>query len=149
MGIFLMYHTIGGHFTFERVPFTFFDNLLAKLHLDFLFPVGRNNFDRIGHYLVGVFAYPLAEFFYRKKLVRKLWVAIILGVFALGFWAAFYEIIEMIYAISDGGVSGQSFFGAQGDIWDAQKDMFLDILGAITVFVLFGRYLKFEPKRRK
>jgi len=149
MGIFLMYHTIGGHFTFERVPFDFFDNLLAKIHLNFLFPIGRNNFDRVGHYLVGVFAYPLAEFFYRKKLVSKLWVAIIFGVFALGFWAAFYEVVEMIYAISDGGVSGQSFLGSQGDIWDAQKDMLLDILGAITVFVLFGRYLKPKPKRKK
>jgi len=149
MGIFLMYHTIGGHFTFERVPFDFFDNLLARLHLDFLFPVGRNNFDRVGHYLVGVFAYPLAEFFYKKKLVSRLWVAVALGIFALGFWAAFYEIVEMTYAVSDGGASGQSFLGAQGDIWDAQKDMFMDILGSITVFILFGRYLKSRLKRKK
>ncbi len=142
MGFFLMYHTVGGHFTFERTPFDFFNNLLNQAHLNFLFPEGRNNFDRVGHFLVGVFAYPLAEFFYRKKLVANIYTAILLGILALGFWAALYEIIEMLYAVHDGGVAGQAFLGSQGDIWDAQKDMALDILGAITTFIVGGWKLK-------
>ncbi len=137
MWFFLCIHTIGGHYTFELVPFDFFNNLLSKLHLDFLFPDGRNNFDRFGHFFVGVFAYPLAEFTYRKKYTSNITTAILFGVFALGFWGALYEVIEMAYAITQGGEEGAAFLGSQGDIWDAQKDMLLDILGALFVSVIF------------
>ncbi len=144
MAFFLMYHTIGGHFSFERTPFDFFDNLLSHTHLDFLFPDGRNNFDRVGHYLVGVFAYPLAELVYVKKWVTNKTTAIFMGIFALGFWGSLYEIIETIFAVTAGGDAGSDFLGSQGDIWDAQKDMLLDILGAITVSFAF--YLKYSKK---
>jgi len=137
MWFFLSLHTIGGHYTFELVPFDFFNNLLAKFNLEFLFPTGRNNFDRVGHFFVGVFAYPLAEFTYRKKYITSLYTSVLFGVFALGFWGALYEAIEMIYAIKQGGDAGAAFLGSQGDIWDAQKDMLLDIYGAIVSTLLF------------
>ena len=137
MWFFISIHTIGGHYTFELVPFDFFNEQLSKLNLDFLFPTGRNNFDRVGHFFVGVFAYPLAEFTYRKKYITSIFTAILFGIFALGFWGALYEVIEMVYAIKEGGDAGAAFLGSQGDIWDAQKDMLLDILGALAVSVLF------------
>ena len=137
MWFFISIHTIGGHYTFELVPFEFFNNQLSKFEMEFLFPDGRNNFDRFGHFFVGVFAYPIAEFTYRKKYITTIFTAILFGVFALGFWGALYEVIEMIYAIQEGGEAGAAFLGSQGDIWDAQKDMLLDILGAITVSIIF------------
>ena len=137
MWFFMSLHTIGGHYTFELVPFDFFNELLAKLNVDFLFPTGRNNFDRVGHFFVGVFAYPLAEFTYRKKYITSIYTAILFGIFALGFWGALYEAIEMIYAIKEGGEAGSAFLGSQGDVWDAQKDMLLDIYGAIIASILF------------
>ncbi len=137
MWFFISLHTIGGHYTFELVPFDFFNDLLAIFNFDFLFPTGRNNFDRVGHFFVGVFAYPLAEFTYRKKYITNLFTAALFGVFALGFWGALYEAIEMIYAIKEGGASGAAFLGSQGDVWDAQKDMLLDIYGALAAAVFF------------
>ncbi len=137
MWFFMSIHTIGGHYTFELVPFDYFNNLLSGFNMDFMFPEGRNNFDRVGHFFVGVFAYPLAEFTYRKKYISNIFTAILFGVFALGFWGALYEGIEMKYAIVQGGEDGAAFLGSQGDIWDAQKDMLLDIFGAITVSILF------------
>lgn len=122
MAVFLMYHTVGGHYTFERVPFDWFDNLIGS---------ERNNFDRVGHFLVGVFAFPFAEFFWRKGLVTKRWVAVLIGVLAMGAWGALYEIIEWYYAVTFGGEHAANFLGSQGDIWDAQKDMLLDIIGGV------------------
>lgn len=138
MALFLCYHTVGGHYTFSRVPFEWGNQGLATLNMDFLFPEGRNNFDRLGHFLVGVFAYPVAELAYRKDWVSRIWVAITLGIFALGFWGALYEVIEMAFAELYGGDAGAAFLGSQGDEWDAQKDMLMDILGAAVVSVLFG-----------
>ncbi len=51
--------------------------------------------------------------------------------------AAGYEIIEWWYAAVEGGSAGVEFLGSQGDIWDAQKDMLSDTLGAITSLVMF------------
>lgn len=134
MWAFLCYHTIGGHWTFERVPFEYGNQLLNYLNFDFLLPEGRNNFDRVGHFFVGVFAYPIVEYLLRRSLVTSRMMAFLFALFAVGFWAASYEIIEMYYAVIDGGSSGASFLGSQGDEWDAQKDMYLDISGA----ALFG-----------
>lgn len=134
MTVFLCYHTVGGHFTFELVPFEWGNQLLSKLNLDFILPEGRNNFDRLGHFLVGVFAYPIVEISVRKNWVNNGFMAWLFAIFALGFWAASYEVIEMYYAILEGGESGAAFLGSQGDIWDAQKDMLLDIVGGC----LFG-----------
>ena len=48
-----------------------------------------------------------------------------------------WELIEWIYAEIDGGSAGLAFLGSQGDIWDAQKDMLMDTLGAICASILF------------
>lgn len=139
--LFFMFHTYGGHYTFELAPFNLGNKILTNLNMDFLFPSSRNNFDRAGHFLVGILAYPIAELFLRKQWVKNNATAIILGIFAMGFWGALYEVIEMYYAVLEGGNSGAAFLGSQGDIWDAQKDMFLDILGAISVFIICGYWL--------
>ena len=49
-------------------------------------------------------------------------------------------------AVVDGGSAGLAFLGSQGDIWDAQKDMLMDTLGAILGSGLF--YLTY-PKRKE
>jgi len=48
-----------------------------------------------------------------------------------------YEIIEWQYAVIEGGNAGVEFLGSQGDIWDAQKDMLADTLGALTALVIY------------
>lgn len=37
----------------------------------------------------------------------------------------------------EGGNAGIEFLGSQGDIWDAQKDMLADTLGAITALIIY------------
>lgn len=49
-----------------------------------------------------------------------------------------YELIEWWYAAAEGGASGAAFLGSQGDVWDAQKDMLADTLGAILATALYA-----------
>jgi putative membrane protein len=133
MAVLLYLHTIGGHYTFERVPFGFVTNL---------FGFHRNHFDRVGHFSVGFYAFAIAEALVRTKAVRSRVVLFLFPIFAIGFVAMSYELIEWWYAVADGGASGAAFLGSQGDVWDAQEDMFADTLGAIlmtTVFFLSGK----------
>ncbi|BCS87591.1 DUF2238 domain-containing protein [Pseudodesulfovibrio sediminis] len=127
MSIWLILHTIGGHYTFANVPFDFFTDL---------FGFERNHFDRLGHYSIGFYAFPIAEYLTRKNLARPV-IVYLFGLFAIMALAAGYEIIEWWYAVLAGGEAGIEFLGSQGDIWDAQTDMLADTLGAVTTLILF------------
>ena len=59
---------------------------------------------------------------------------VIMGIFG---FAAIFELIEWLYAEFNDPASGSAFPGSQGDIWDAQKDMLCDGLGAITTVCFY------------
>jgi putative membrane protein len=121
-------HTIGGHYTFERVPFGFVTDL---------FGFHRNHYDRVAHFSVGFYAFAIAEVLTRTKAVRSRVVLFLFPIFAIAFVAMGYELIEWWYAASAGGASGAAFLGSQGDPWDAQKDMLADTLGAVLATAVF------------
>ncbi len=127
MAFWIFWHTVGGHYTFANVPFGFVTDL---------FGFERNHFDRIGHLSVGFYAYPLMEWVTRKRWCGPI-LASFLGVFFIMSIAAGYEIVEWWFAVVVGGGAGIEFLGSQGDIWDAQKDMLADTLGALATMVLF------------
>jgi putative membrane protein len=129
MSALIFMHTIGGHFTFELVPFDAITDL---------FGFERNNYDRIAHFSVGFYAYPLAEILHRRRSVSSTWVLLLFPVFAVFTVAGVYEIIEWWYAVLAGGKAGAAFLGSQGDIWDAQKDILADGLGAVCATAIFG-----------
>jgi putative membrane protein len=128
MSVLLYLHTIGGHYTFERVPFGFVTDL---------FGFQRNHYDRVAHFSVGFYAYAIAETLVRAKAVNSRLVLFLFPIFTIAFVAMGYELIEWWYAAAEGGASGAAFLGSQGDIWDAQKDMLADTLGAIAATGLF------------
>ncbi|WP_299688143.1 DUF2238 domain-containing protein [uncultured Vibrio sp.] len=134
MFIWLVLHTIGAKYTFAEVPFDWFNNMIAS---------ERNNFDRVAHLSIGLYAYPLAEYLMRKQLVQP-FIACLFSLFAIMSVAAGYEIIEWWYAEIAGGDEGIAFLGSQGDIWDAQKDMLCDTLGALIALLL----LKIQGRAR-
>ena len=41
------------------------------------------------------------------------------------------------FAVIEGGDAGAAFLGSQGDVWDAQKDILCDTLGALCAATLF------------
>lgn len=132
MSVFIFMHTIGGHYTFEKVPFDFISDF---------FGLARNNYDRIAHFAVGFFAFPIIEWVRAKKAISQRWLASFFALCVIVTIAAVYEIFEWWYAIHSDPAAGIAVLGSQGDIWDAQKDMLADTLGGIVavVFSLFRR----------
>ncbi len=128
MSVFIIMHTIGGHYTFERVPFDWVTQL---------FGFERNHYDRVAHFSVGFYAYPIAEFLLRRRLVHGRWVLLLFPVFAIVTLAGLYEIFEWRYAVLADPAAGAAVLGSQGDVWDAQKDILADTLGALAAMVLF------------
>lgn len=131
MSLWLFLHTIGAKYTFANVPFDLGNQLLSPLLGE-----GRNHFDRFAHYIIGFYAYPMAEFLLRKRQATLI-ITWFFSLFFIMSVAAAYEIIEWQYAVIEGGDAGIEFLGSQGDIWDAQKDMLADTLGAVTSLILY------------
>lgn len=121
-------HTIGGHFTFERVPF----NLVTEF-----FEFERNHYDRIAHFSVGFYAYPIAEYVKERSLILSKPLAGLFAITCIFTVASLYEIFEWWYALSASAEAGLAVLGSQGDIWDAQKDMLADGSGAVFVIIIY------------
>lgn len=137
MAVWLFWHAVGGHYTFANVPFDWVTDI---------FGFQRNNFDRIGHFSVGFYAFALTELLQRKGWAVR-GVAYAFGLFFIMSVAAAYEIIEWWYAVLEGGDAGMEFLGSQGDVWDAQKDMLADTLGALFALALY-HLREFSDSRR-
>lgn len=118
--------TVGAHYTFELVPLT-----------QDWFGFERNHFDRIAHFAVGLNAFLVSEFLFRKKITDGIFAASAGGFFVIVAIAGLWEIVEWLYAVYDGGEMGAAFLGSQGDIWDAQKDILCDTLGGLVAGTLF------------
>jgi putative membrane protein len=128
MAFLIFLHTVGGHYTFERVPF----GAVTRL-----FGWERNNYDRFAHTSVGFYAFAVAELVLAKRYVTNRWAAALFGLFAVMALAAAYEIFEWRYAVMSDPKAGIAVLGSQGDIWDAQEDMLCDTAGGIIAAVLF------------
>jgi putative membrane protein len=133
MSVLIYLHTIGGHYTFALVPFDLVTNF---------FGFARNHYDRVAHFSVGFYAFPIAEWLWTRRLVENKFVLFTYAVFTIATIAMTYELVEWIYAAKANTADAMAYLGSQGDIWDAQKDMLADTLGAIfatSVFFLIRR----------
>ena len=126
----IMLLSIGGHYTYARVPFFTW--------LEPLFGWHRNQFDRLGHFAQGFVPALIArELFIRLRVVTSsgwrfsIFVLICMGISAL------YELLEWASAVI-GGSAADSFLGTQGDVWDTQKDMCMALIGAVCALLLMS-----------
>jgi putative membrane protein len=128
MFVLLYLHTIGGHYTFALVPFGWVTRL---------FGFHRNHFDRVAHFSVGFYAFAVAEWLWQRRLVANKFLLFTYPVFFVATVAMTYELIEWGYAAQAPAAEALAYLGSQGDLWDAQKDMLADTLGAITATTAF------------
>ena len=130
--VFMCLHTIGAHYTYSLVPY---DKWMIKVFgrsLNSIVGWERNNFDRIVHFSFGLLmAYPIREIFLRVAGAKGFWGYYLPLDLTMSF-SMLYELIEWAAAVNLGGDLGQAYVGAQGDVWDAQKDMAMATLGALV-----------------
>jgi putative membrane protein len=121
--IYLCLHVYGSKYTYADNPFGYW--------LQDVFGSSRNHYDRIVHFSFGfLLAYPIREFFL-KWMKYPAFVSWILPIEITLSVSGFYELIEWAVADVFFVEQGAAYLGTQGDIWDAQKDIFLAFLGAI------------------
>jgi putative membrane protein len=135
---FLVLHVYGAKYAYAGNPFGF--RVQAAFH------TLRNPYDRIVHTSFGLLmAYPMRELLIRRFGLspRLAWILPVEFVLSL---SGLFELVEWSIADIFFPEHGQNYVGTQGDIWDAQKDMFVATSGA-AVAMLAGACFKAKSKR--
>lgn len=132
----------GAWYTYELVPM---GEWMKEIYLS-----NRNNYDRIGHLAQGFFpAILFREILFRNNAVKKgFWMEFFIFALCMAF-SAIFEIIEFAAAITFGAASN-AYLGSQGDIWDAQWDMVMCAIGALSsIFICRHLHIKqLKTKKR-
>lgn len=129
-----------GKYAYAENPFDFW--------LQRIFHAVRNPYDRIVHTSFGLLiAYPM-----RALLIRRFGVpqryAWILPVELVLSRSGLFELVEWSIADVFFPAQGKNYVGTQGDIWDAQKDMFVATTGALAAMTC-GALLQRRVFRRR
>ncbi len=123
---------LGGAYTYARVPLGFW--------LQDLMGLGRNPYDKIGHFMQGLVPAMVArEVLLRLGYLSSRRMAGFLSICVAMAISAVYELIEWWAALALG-QGAEDFLGTQGDIWDTQSDMFLALIGATFAVLLLARW---------
>ena len=103
-------------------------------------------YDRLVHFSFGfLLAYPIREVFIRIAKVKGFWGYYLPFDVTLSFSGG-YEIREWITAQVSDPNAGMAFLGAQGDVWDAQKDMLMAGIGALLAMIVIALInLRYNP----
>ena len=122
---------IGGYYTYSLTPIGFW--------MQRAFGFARNHYDRIGHLAQGFIpAIAAREVLLRRSpLVRGKWLFFLVTCVCTTV-AALYELIEWGTALL-AGEGATAFLGTQGDPWDAQWDIFLALVGAVSAQLTLNR----------
>jgi putative membrane protein len=134
--LFLCLHQLGTHYTYPQVPYDHALVTLTGLSIDQAFGWQRNQYDRFVHLCYGLlWALPLREILTRQCALKGAWASLMAWSLVLS-TSMLYELMEWL------GGSNSSFVGAQGDFWDAQKDMAIATVGSLVVLVCRGHLIR-------
>jgi putative membrane protein len=126
--IYLSLHIYGAMYTYAENPFGYW--------LKDYFHFQRNHYDRIVHFSFGfMLAYPMRDFFINKMQFPN-WVGWLLPIEITLSFSCLYELVEWAVADVLFPEQGVAYLGTQGDVWDAQKDMFMAFSGAVLITLL-------------
>lgn len=124
-------HVVGARWIYSYVPYDRWINGLVGSGPSEWFQWERNHYDRFMHLAFGILlTLPIYQATRRYGRLSMAWS--LLAAFGLVITAsAVYEIFEWMLAMIAAPQFADRYNGQQGDVWDAQKDMALALLGSL------------------
>ena len=144
--LFTFLHIIGARYTYSYVPYKDWCISLGLVEPDF-FQDPRNYYDRLVHFSFGLLSLPYFVYQCRGRLQLKPAVSIFVAWLMVQSCSMVYELFEWLLTIVVSPEAADSYNGQQGDIWDAQKDMGLALVGStVAALFFFYRHKRLCPK---
>ena len=143
--LFTILHVVGARYIYSYVPYKEWSVLLGIVNMDF-FQDPRNHYDRFVHFAFGLVMLPYFIYLCKERLKLNYIVSIIVSWLAIQTGSMIYELFEWLLTVVMTPEEASDYNGQQGDMWDAQKDMALAMIGStITALWYYIRY-KFSKK---
>ena len=135
--IFILLHVLGAHYLYSYVPYNEWIYQIFHVDLNQYFGWSRNMYDRFIHFCYGLLLFKISYDIFTAWLphVKPSKIALLAIQFIMA-TSLIYELLEWWIAIGLSPETAENYNGQQGDIWDAQKDMALAIIGALCAAVI-------------
>ena len=135
IALFTLLHIIGARYVYSNVPYKEWSVSLGLVGADF-FQDPRNHYDRFVHFSFGVLLFPFLVYLCKERLRQKPLIAILIAWLVIQTGSMIYEMFEWLITVVMSPATADFYNGQQGDMWDAQKDMALALIGS-TIAALF------------
>lgn len=122
-------HIIGAKYIYSYVPYSEWIVSTGIVDAGF-FSGNRNYYDRFVHFMYGFLLFPYIMFLCRKRLRLGDMTVILFSWLIIQTGSMIYELFEWLLTVFMAPEDAESYNGQQGDIWDAQKDMTLALIGS-------------------
>ena len=138
IALFTVLHLIGTRYIYSYVPYQEWLQCMGDwswLHTT------RNHYDRLVHLLFGVFLFPALVEFSRRRVTSRQVMAVLVAWLMVQAGSLIYELFEWALTLVLSPEDAEGYNGQQGDMFDAQKDMALAMLGSTIAAIpyLFHR----------
>ena len=134
--LFAILHVIGARYIYSNVPYKEWSVSLGIVDADF-FQDTRNHYDRFVHFCFGVLLFPYLQYACKRWFNLKTLQAVFMAWLIIQTGSMVYELFEWLLTIVMSPEQADNYNGQQGDIWDAQKDMVLAMLGSTLMAVYY------------
>ncbi|PKP02377.1 MAG: DUF2238 domain-containing protein [Bacteroidetes bacterium HGW-Bacteroidetes-6] len=146
---FILLHVIGAKWTYLDVPYDQWWKWLTGNTLSSVFGWQRNQYDRLVHFGYGLLIwFPAREILHRWYGYKPRHAAYVAWEF-IAMSSVVYEMFEWLLTIIAPADQADNYNGQQGDMWDAQKDMALAMLGGIIAWIALSIKTRFLRKLEK
>jgi putative membrane protein len=137
--LFVLFHIIGARYIYSYVPYHKWISVildgLSKESVPYLHE--RNSYDRFVHFVFGILVFPIIyEYLIHREPNNKA-ISIFYTWTIIQTISMFYEIFEWGLTLVLSAEAANDYNGQQGDLWDAQKDMFLTLIGSTLIALIY------------
>ncbi|MFO0941465.1 MAG: DUF2238 domain-containing protein [Pirellulales bacterium] len=142
--LFFLVHILGARYIYSAVPYDELFSSLFGTSTRELFGFHRNHFDRLVHFLFGGLFLVASSSMIERYLISSRLQNLFLSFCVVTAMSGVYEVFEWWLTIVMSPHDADSYNGQQGDMWDAQKDIGLAMLGSVLTMPFMAR--KFPVK---
>lgn len=136
LALFTILHIIGARYIYSYVPYDEFVQQFCGISINKLLSTTRNHYDRLVHFSFGLLMMPMFSQIAAKRMKCSMGTAIITAWLIIQTGSMIYELFEWLLTIVMTTEAANNYNGQQGDMWDAQKDMALALLGSSFTAIL-------------
>ena len=137
VSLFILLHIIGARWIYSNVPYqSFFESIGIDIHELFNINSQRNHYDRLVHFSFGLLMVPFLFEIYRVRIENTI-ISLVFAWLTIQTFSMFYEVFEWLLTVIIPGEGATEYNGQQGDVWDAQKDMALAMLGSTFTAIIY------------